>query len=39
MNETPNPPNVWPAFRARDSRALIDFLVKAFGFVENVVYE
>jgi uncharacterized glyoxalase superfamily protein PhnB len=39
MNETPNQPNVWPAFRARDSRALIDFLVTAFGFVENVAYE
>jgi uncharacterized glyoxalase superfamily protein PhnB len=39
MNATPNQPNVWPAFRARDSRALIDFLVAAFGFVENVVYE
>jgi uncharacterized glyoxalase superfamily protein PhnB len=39
MNATPNPPNVWPAFRARDSRALIDFLVEAFGFVETVAYE
>jgi uncharacterized glyoxalase superfamily protein PhnB len=25
--------------RARDARALIDFLVSAFGFVENVAYE
>lgn len=39
MNETPNPPNVWPAFRARDSRALIGFLVEVLGFVENVVHE
>ncbi len=39
MNETPNAPNVWPAFRARDSRALIDFLVRAFGFARNVAYE
>jgi uncharacterized glyoxalase superfamily protein PhnB len=39
MNATPNAPNVWPAFRARDSRALIRFLVEAFGFVENVIYE
>ena len=39
MNATPNSPNVWPAFRARDSRALIRFLVEAFGFVENVIYE
>jgi len=39
MNTPPNQPTVWPTFRARDSRALIDFLVAAFGFVENVVYE
>jgi uncharacterized glyoxalase superfamily protein PhnB len=39
MNATPNPPTVWPAFRARDSRALIDFLVEAFGFARNVAYE
>ena len=39
MNSTPQAPNVWPAFRARDARALIDFLVEAFGFVENVAYE
>ena len=32
------PPTVWPAFRARDARALIRFLVDAFGFVETVVY-
>jgi uncharacterized glyoxalase superfamily protein PhnB len=32
------PPQVWPAFRARDARALIRFLVDAFGFEETVVY-
>jgi uncharacterized glyoxalase superfamily protein PhnB len=32
-------PTVWPTFRANDARALIDFLVAAFGFVETVVYE
>jgi uncharacterized glyoxalase superfamily protein PhnB len=31
-------PNVWPALRARDARALIRFLVDAFGFEEVVVY-
>jgi uncharacterized glyoxalase superfamily protein PhnB len=38
-NTTPNPPTVWPTVRAWDCRALIDFLVAAFGFVENVAYE
>jgi len=32
------PPTVWPAFRARDARALMAFLVKAFGFEETVVH-
>lgn len=32
------PPNVWPTLRARDARALIRFLVDAFGFDETVVY-
>jgi uncharacterized glyoxalase superfamily protein PhnB len=32
-------PTVWPTVRARDARALIDFLVTAFGFVETVAYE
>ncbi|WP_369140151.1 VOC family protein [Modestobacter versicolor] len=32
------PPTVWPAFRARDARALIRFLVDAFGFEETAVY-
>jgi uncharacterized glyoxalase superfamily protein PhnB len=32
------PPTVWPALRARDARALIRFLVDAFGFEETVVY-
>ena len=31
-------PHVWPALRARDARALIKFLVGAFGFEETVVY-
>lgn len=32
------PPQVWPTLRASDARALIDFLVAAFGFVEVVAY-
>src|SRR5919112_6501124 len=32
------PPQVWPRLRARDARALIRFLVDAFGFEETVVY-
>jgi uncharacterized glyoxalase superfamily protein PhnB len=35
---TPPPPQVWPTLRARDARALIRFLVDAFGFEETVVY-
>src|ERR1700676_4240533 len=31
-------PQVWPALRAHDARALIRFLVDAFGFEEPVVY-
>ncbi len=31
-------PQVWPTLRARDARALIRFLVHAFGFEEVVVY-
>ncbi len=31
-------PTVWPAFRARDARALIRFLVDVLGFEETVVY-
>jgi uncharacterized glyoxalase superfamily protein PhnB len=34
----PPPPTVWPTLRARDARALIDFLVEAFGFVEVAAY-
>lgn len=37
MTDTP-PPQVWPTLRARDARALIRFLVDAFGFEETVVY-
>lgn len=32
------PPQVWPTLRARDARALIRFLVDAFGFEETVVH-
>jgi uncharacterized glyoxalase superfamily protein PhnB len=32
------PPQVWPTLRGRDARALIKFLVDAFGFTETVVY-
>ncbi|MEV6925260.1 VOC family protein [Dactylosporangium sp. NPDC051485] len=31
-------PQVWPTLRARDARALIGFLVEAFGFEETAVY-
>ena len=37
LGETP-PPQVWPSLRARDARALIRFLVDAFGFEETAVY-
>lgn len=40
MNPTDSPPpTVWPTFRARNARALIDFLVDGFGFVEVVAHE
>jgi uncharacterized glyoxalase superfamily protein PhnB len=40
MNASEAPPgNVWPTLRSPDARALIDFLVAAFGFVEVVAYE
>src|SRR3954452_11497453 len=35
--QTP-PPQLWPSLRARDARALIRFLVDAFGFEETAVY-
>jgi uncharacterized glyoxalase superfamily protein PhnB len=38
MNEKIPAPQVWPTLRARDARALIRFLVDAFGFEETVVY-
>lgn len=34
----PPAPRVWPTLKARDARALIDFCVAAFGFVEVVAY-
>ncbi len=38
MSDTPPPPQVWPTLRASDARALIRFLVDAFGFEETAVY-
>lgn len=38
MSVTAPEPQVWPSLRARDARALIRFLVDAFGFEETVVY-
>lgn len=38
MTDNTPPPQVWPTLRARDARALIRFLVEAFGFEETVVY-
>jgi uncharacterized glyoxalase superfamily protein PhnB len=39
MTESHAPePQVWPSLRARNARALIRFLVEAFGFEETVVY-
>jgi uncharacterized glyoxalase superfamily protein PhnB len=32
-------PNVWPTLRALDARALIRFLVDAFGFVETAAHD
>jgi len=37
MTETTPPPQVWPTLRARDARALVDFLVEAFGFEATTV--
>ncbi len=38
MTDTTPAPQVWPTLRARDARALIRFLVDAFGFEETAVY-
>jgi uncharacterized glyoxalase superfamily protein PhnB len=38
MTDTTPPPQVWPTLRARDARALIAFLVEAFGFEATAVY-
>ena len=38
MSDKTPPPQVWPTLRARDARALITFLVDAFGFEETAVY-
>jgi uncharacterized glyoxalase superfamily protein PhnB len=37
MTDTPSP-QVWPTLAANDARALIRFLVDAFGFTETVVH-
>ncbi len=36
--KSPPAPQVWPTLRATDARALIRFLVDAFGFEETVVH-
>ncbi len=38
MTDKTPPPQVWPSLQACDARALIKFLVDAFGFTETVVY-
>ena len=38
MSDRTPAPQVWPTLRARDARALISFLVEAFGFEETAVY-
>ncbi len=38
MSDKTPAPQVWPTLRARDARALIGFLVDAFGFEETAVY-
>ena len=38
MTDLTPAPQVWPSLRARDARALIRFLVEAFGFEETVVH-
>jgi len=38
MTDNVPAPQVWPALRCRDARAMIRFLVEAFGFEEVAVY-
>ncbi len=38
MDDKTPAPQVWPTLRARDARALIRFLVGAFGFEATAVY-
>jgi uncharacterized glyoxalase superfamily protein PhnB len=38
MSDNTPAPQVWPTLRARDARALIRFLVDAFGFEETAVH-
>jgi len=38
MSDLTPPPQVWPTLRANDARALIRFLVEAFGFEDTAVF-
>jgi uncharacterized glyoxalase superfamily protein PhnB len=38
MTDQTPPPTVWPGMRSRNARALIQFIVDAFGFEETAVY-
>lgn len=38
MDDSSSAPMVWPTVRARDARALVEFLTAALGFEEVVVY-
>ena len=38
MSDRTPPPQVWPTLRATDARALIRFLVDAFGFEDTAVF-
>jgi uncharacterized glyoxalase superfamily protein PhnB len=38
MSFSPSTTYVWPAFKARNARALIDFYVEAFGFTISALY-
>lgn len=38
MTDDSPAPQVWPTLRARDARALIRFLVEAFGFEQTAVH-
>jgi uncharacterized glyoxalase superfamily protein PhnB len=38
MSSEPSTTYVWPAFKARHARALVDFYVEAFGFTISALY-